>query len=293
MPVEQTVELLSNLTEDQANTFALVLTSHGLPYAVRRAPDGWEIRVPEPFYDAAVQVIDAYRAENPPSPSAASQASRRLETERTFSGVWVSLMLVAVHLAVRATADPTAILQQAGASAGAIVSGEFYRAATALTLHADLLHLGGNILGIAVFATAVCHLTGTGVGWAMILASGLLGNLANAWLVEPTHLSVGASTAVFGAVGILSAVQFYRKRSAGDSRFRAWLPLASGLALLAFLGSGAHTDLTAHLFGFVSGVGLGLFFAVRIGRPPAPPVQRKLVAASAAVLVVSWLAALS
>jgi membrane associated rhomboid family serine protease len=202
-------------------------------------------------------------------------------------------MLVAVHLAVRAASDPSGILQKAGASAGAIASGEFYRIATALTLHADVPHLAGNILGIAIFATAVCHLTGTGVGWTMILASGLLGNLANAWLVEPAHLSVGASTAVFGAVGILSAAQFYRKRSAGDSRFRAWLPLAGGLALLAFLGSGAHADLTAHLFGFASGIGLGLFFAVRIRRPPAPAVQRRLIACSAAILAVSWLAALS
>jgi membrane associated rhomboid family serine protease len=264
-----------------------------LPYAARRGPGGWEIRVPEPFYDAAAQVIDAYRSENPPTTDAAPHAPKTPVTERTYSGVWVSLMLVAVHLAVQAASDPAGILKKAGASAGAIASGELYRTATALTLHADVLHLAGNIVGIAVFATAVCHLTGAGVGWAMVLASGLLGNLANAWLVAPEHLSVGASTAVFGALGILSAVQFYRKRSAGDAGLRAWLPLAGGLALLAFLGSGVHTDLTAHLFGFVSGIGLGFFFAARIGQPPAQPVQRWLLGFSAAILIVSWLAALS
>jgi rhomboid protease GluP len=38
------------------------------------------------------------------------------------------------------------------------------------------------------------------------------------------------------------------------------IPLGAGLALLGFLGThGEHTDLGAHLFGFMSGLILGLF----------------------------------
>jgi membrane associated rhomboid family serine protease len=293
MAIEETVELLSNLTEEEANTYALVLTSHGLPYAVRRTTRGWEIRVPATLHDAACSLVDAYREENPRPPVFEDSIRSGPAAQPGFSGVWVSLMLLAVHLAVRSTSDPDAIVMAAGASAGAILSGDFFRAATALTLHGDFIHLAGNIFGIAVFASAVCNLTGAGVGWLMILTAGIFGNLANAWLVPPGHVSVGASTAVFGAVGILAAIQFYRKRRAGDSRLRAWLPFAGGLALLAFLGSGEHADITAHLFGFVIGTAAGWVYVTRTRRPPDPKTQRRLLVLSGAIMAVSWLAALS
>ena len=52
------------------------------------------------------------------------------------------------------------------------------------------------------------RIAGAGVGVLMILAAGVLGNYANAVLFEYNHLSVGASTSVFGAVGITAAYQF-------------------------------------------------------------------------------------
>ena len=289
MGIEQTVELLSGLSQDEANTFALVLTAHGLPYAVRRGADGWQIRVPEGFHEEAARLVEAYLAENPDDADADASASIPAAVPKSFSGVWVSLALLAVHLARMAGGGADSIVGKAAASAGAIVSGEIYRAATALLLHADVLHLAGNIVGIAVFATAVCNLTGSGLGWSMILASGILGNLVNAWLVRSAHTSIGASTAVFGAVGILAAVQFYKKHRAGASRFRAGLPLAGGLALLAFLGAGEHTDITAHLFGFCSGALLGLLYSLRVRRPPPHKVQRRWLAAAAAIMALSWL----
>jgi membrane associated rhomboid family serine protease len=148
------------------------------------------------------------------------------------------------------------------------------------------------MVGIALFGTAVCATMGWGVGWLMILATGVVGNLANAFFYGAGHLSVGASTAVFGAIGILAAHQFSKKFKLRSHRMRAWLPLAGGLALLGMLSSGERVDLTAHLFGFLAGMILGAFHAVFL-RTWAPKVYQGcclLVACS--ILVVCWMRAL-
>jgi membrane associated rhomboid family serine protease len=73
------------------------------------------------------------------------------------------------------------------------------------------------------------------------------------------HLSIGASTAVFGAVGILAATQLTLDKTAGP---RPWLeraaPVVGGLALLGMLGASPHSDLLAHLFGLFAGILVGL-----------------------------------
>jgi len=94
-----------------------------------------------------------------------------------------------------------------------------------------------------------------------------LGNFANALFYETRHVSIGASTAVFGALGILAGYQFLTKIKHPRQRIKAWLPLAGGLALLAILGSGAESDIMAHLFGFLSGILLGLGYTL-VGRRP-------------------------
>jgi len=101
---------------------------------------------------------------------------------------------------------------------------------------------------------------------------GALGNLVNAGLQSPTHSSVGASTAVFGAVGILAALSMVRY---GRNLRRRWmLPVAAALALLALLAllgtEGKNSDLGAHLFGFIYGGCLGLITEYLIGRHGRP-----------------------
>jgi rhomboid protease GluP len=155
-------------------------------------------------------------------------------------------------------------------------------------LHGGYPHLAGNMAGIAVFGTAVCNITGAGVGWLMILLTGILGNLANAALFQYGHISIGASTAVFGAVGILAAYQLYRKIQIPGQRMRAWLPIAGGLALLAFLGSSEHSDLTAHLFGFIAGIFLGLFYARHLRSVLTKRHQIYCMAATIITVVLSW-----
>jgi membrane associated rhomboid family serine protease len=156
-------------------------------------------------------------------------------------------------------------------------------------IHANVLHLAGNLLGVAIFGTAVCTITGWGVGWFLILVTGIAGNLLNAVLHKTGHLSVGASTAVFGAIGILASQQFFKRFRLPGQRMRAWLPLGGGLALLSILGSGKHTDLTAHLFGFMAGIILGALYGALVKRPAASAYQACFLLIALSVLIVSWM----
>ena len=74
---------------------------------------------------------------------------------------------------------------------------------------------------------------------------------------------VGASTAVFAAVGLLVAHgMIWSHGGQGFRRHRSWLvPFGGGLGLLGVFGSGGdglNVDVGAHLAGFVAGVAVGM-----------------------------------
>ena len=278
--------LYENLTQDQVDTYGLVLDAYELPYSVKSSGSEWEIWVDEKIRDRAFELIAQYIEENP---QVLPPNAQEIETyHRTFTGIWVCLILLVCHIAVNMSGNVDKIFAKYGASSREILNGEFYRTVTSLMLHGGYPHLAGNMAGIAIFGTAVCNITGAGVGWLMILMTGILGNLANAALFQFGHNSIGASTAVFGALGILAAYQLYRKIKIPGQRMRAWLPIAGGLALLGFLGSSEHSDLTAHLFGFIAGIGLGLFYARYLQNILEKRHQNYCMAVTIITVVLSW-----
>jgi len=278
--------LCENLTQDQADTYGLVLDAYGLPYSTRRSGSSWEIWVDETIHDRALELIEQYIEENP---HISLPDAQETETHhRTFTGIWASLMLMACSIAVNMSGSVDKIVREYGASASDILNGEFYRTVTALMLHSSYPHLAGNMAGIAIFGTAVCSITGAGVGWLMILLTGILGNLANAILFQYGHISIGASTAVFGAIGILAAYQLSKKIKIAGQRMKAWIPFAGGLALLGLLGSSKHSDLTAHLFGFMAGICLGLLYALYLCYLLEKKHQIYCMGVTIGTVVLSW-----
>lgn len=282
------VTIFHDLNQEQANTFSLVLNSSGIGNRVIGSSDGFRIDVPKPYLDAARDVIYRYQAENPIAEDDIT-VCRSHPTHKNISGVAVALLLLAVHMAVFASAAPEDYIAVFGADARRILDGEVYRCATALVLHADAAHLAGNMVGMALFGGAVCAVTGSGVGWLMILACGILGNWMNALAYETGHLSVGASTAVFGAVGVLCALQAVNVVKTGKGWKRMVLVLGAGLALLAFLGTSARSDVGAHLFGFFCGVLLGGAYRLWIGLPLARKGQLLCGIIAASTILLSWI----
>lgn len=281
------VTILNCLNQEQAHTFSLVLNSSGIGNRVIGTNDGFQIDVPKPYVDAARDAIYRYQVENPIT-AGDSKASLSHPTHKNLSGIAVALVLLSVHLAVSASFVPEDYLTVFGANAHRIVGGEVYRCATALLLHADAAHIAGNMAGMALFGGAVCAVAGSGVGWLMILACGILGNLINAFAHETGHLSVGASTAVFGAIGILCGLQAVNAARTGKGWQRMVLVFGAGVALLAFLGTSARSDMGAHLFGFFSGVMMGGTYRLWMMRPLGKKGQIMCGSLAISALLLSW-----
>jgi len=276
-----------NLSEEDADTYCLVLSSTGISHHVRKREHGWEIRVNDTDYEKAVIAIEQYLKENPKVQKI--EDSLYYQYQRTYTGIWVSVLLVAFHVAIAISDKSEMFVKTYGSSAFHILHGELYRSVTSLMLHADPLHLMGNIAGIGIFGTAVCTIMGWGVGWLIILVTGIVGNLTNALLYKSGHISVGASTAIFGAIGILSARQFFEKIKQSGQKMKAFLPLSCGLALLGLLGSGAHTDIMAHLFGFLAGILLGSMYSLFVKRPKTKEYQAGSLLMAVCLLAMAWL----
>ncbi|MHC5212665.1 MAG: rhomboid family intramembrane serine protease, partial [Planctomycetota bacterium] len=205
---------------------------------------------------------------------------------------WVSI-LVAAYVCER--------MQSAGldwwgagiADATRIRGGEWWRAVTALTLHDDFAHLAGNLVFGALFVGALCPVAGTGLTLLATLVTGTAGNLLNAALQPDGHRSLGASTAVFSALGLLAALQWRRRARLRSGRLRRWTPVVAALLLLAYLGaSGARVDVLAHVTGLACGLVGGVTLEpgldgvlARIG------AQRLAGWAALGLLVAAWLAA--
>jgi len=120
----------------------------------------------------------------------------------------------------------------------------------------------------------------------------------NAYLHGAHHDSIGASTAAFGALGLLGGLQFvrrYRFTARMDRRRRALSAVAACLGLFAMIGVGqrAEIDVMAH----VTGLGMGLFTGFVTGqllrRPVRPLVQALLLLVSAAIVAGCWWRALA
>jgi len=280
------ISVFKHLSEKQAQTYGFILASAGIQYDLLENWLGWTVWVNDADTDAAFDILEEYIEENLEVDGL--DALPHFSDRMRGYGVWGALVLLAIHIAIYRTPDSRLFIQHLGASSTAILQGDLFRSATALLIHANHLHLFGNMAGIVIFGSAVCSVTGWGVGWLSITLAGICGNLFNALLHSSGHLSVGASTAVFGAIGILATLQFIKKIRQPGIGFRALLPLGGGLALLALLGSGPHTDIMAHLLGLLSGCAFGLCYGIRVKHPPANKYQLLFLILTISLLIGAW-----
>jgi membrane associated rhomboid family serine protease len=285
----------------QAEEWVLVLQSQGVAADARRTREGWHVETPSADAERARRVLAAWHEENRRAPEPAP------EPRAPFP--WLAMAALSAALlgffALTGPRDAGSDWFAAGsARAALILRGEWWRVVTALTLHADAGHVLGNVVAATLFVGAVCQRFGTGCGLALLTAAGGLGNLANAVLHATRHSSVGASTAIFAAVGALAADAWVRRRAPRGGRPGAGregrpsaprggrlAPLAAGLGILAMLGTGAQADLWAHFFGLLAGLALGRAAAPRLPRPPAAPWQAVAGALTAAAVGGAWLLA--
>lgn len=209
--------------------------------------------------------FDRESARWPPPPLTDSPALRTPELLTPL--LWSAAILAIFH----AQTTRPALAEFGAMDAQALFrGGEWWRPITALFLHGNAAHVISNALsGLLVF-TALLTTLGRARGWLLLGISAVLGNVAVAVVNHAReYRSLGASTAIFAALGLLTgrAVRVVC-RAGRPRRWRAmFAPAAAGLIVLGLYGAGgAHVDVPAHFTGFTAGAVLGF----TAGLPPRP-----------------------
>lgn len=278
------------LSKKQQRNWALVLEAKGIPCRLQQTDQGRALLVPPQFLGIACAELRTWEQENRNWPPAPPQ-SRRFH-ENTASTIWVFITLVVFHNltigSVQLFGSAAIDWVDAGAAkVAAIKAGQWWRLITALTLHSGMTHLLGNVAAGIILCTRLCRIIGSGWGWFSVVLSGAIGNLLNAAVQTSAHSSIGASTAVFAAVGLLGILNMLHYRR---GLWKRWpLPIAAALALLALLGAGGeNTDVGAHLFGFVAGIMVGLGSHLLFSWDKLPREQLNYVLAFLTPALVGW-----
>ncbi len=285
---------------------ALVLQAMGVPHGTLQVDDSFVIVAREDFADRAREEIVRYERENvgwPPREAHVQPISQGIHAAIVYCGV-IALVYILQHREMYGL-DWTALGQ---ADAGRIRTGEWWRAMTALSLHVDLPHVAGNMVFGAAFGIILAQSIGVGFAWWGFLLTGTIGNLLNAYFQDASHRSIGASTAVFGALGLQVAFEWMRRKQLRYVGWRRWAPFVMGLGLLGWLGTGGASiddpkalekaldtvDVMAHVFGFLAGALAGIALGMRDKPLRIRPMGQAVLTVSAMLaLVGAWVLALA
>ena len=270
--------------------YSLMLEARGIEHETTEEENSWVLSVPVGMRHRTYEELSRYSVERGVKRSVPEVVQPHTGAALGVFGYIVILLLTA-YCAGNATFGAD-WLSLGSLDAGA--RGEWWRAVTALTLHLDQEHLLGNVLFGAVAGIAASRLLGPGIAWAGILGAAALANYAEILISPITHRAVGASTAVFAALGLLSGMAWRQRLTLRERLWYRWAPLIAGICLLTLLGAGsAHVDVLGHSLGFLFGLGVGWFYA-RSGVPNNRNPRVQLIAGLGAVLVVcaAWIFAL-
>lgn len=229
-----------------------MLAAVGIHSAIRF--DGFEYLLCADVADAAWAVahLRQYATENRPAPPL--PAAPRLHDYAWVGVVLYALVLLGVALAISNGLWRPDAFELGALDAGRVQGGQWWRAWTALTLHLGVDHLVANLGGGIWFGYLAARQLGSGTSWLLIVTGAALANGLEAVLGPATHRSVGASTAVFTALGLMAAHSWRTRLHLRQSRAKRWAPLVGGTVLLGWLGTaGEGTDIVAHAMGFMVG----------------------------------------
>ena len=82
-----------------------------------------------------------------------------------------------------------------------VFEGHYWQLISSMFVHADIIHLGLNMLFLLIFGLRTEELFTTEEYFFVYMLSGIAGNIMTLFLMSPYTVSVGASGAIFGMYG--------------------------------------------------------------------------------------------
>jgi membrane associated rhomboid family serine protease len=243
---------------------ALVLTSLQIPHQLVDDSGTCVLIVPAQFSARAFNELQLYDEENPP---VRPKPVQKIEHQNAVPGLIGYVFVVCMVAGMAGYSFFQTNWFVAGRVDGELIrNGEVWRLFTALTLHSGVKHLLSNVVFGVFFGLFAGRLLGSGVAWLAIVLAAASGNALNTLFLDATHRSIGASTAVFAALGLVAGYVWFGKLMSQERWSNRYGPIVGGLALLMYTGTGGeNTDIGAHFLGFVCGFGAGLIL-IRLGK---------------------------
>ena len=171
---------------------------------------------------------------------------------------WLIVACIVISIAFWLS-NPNVTLEYLAFSGDNLLNGRVWTLVTSLFLHADILHLAGNMLFLYVFGNTIEEDLGATKTLGTFFFGGIASFLLSLLFYNPATPLIGASAAIF----TLSAVVMLIK----PLKFSILFFMPQGLvAILYFLynliavyyGEGGNVAYIAHVIGFAIGIPFGL-----------------------------------
>jgi len=230
--------------------------------------------VPLSIYYQVSSLLQKYDKEVSPQtqPTAALYSTQSLAL-----GVALSLLLTIVFW--RAPGLTSDLGSRFAMQSSLVWHGEWFRCVTAVFFHSNVEHLLSNLTFLIALVYFLSAAIGPGQIMLAFVITGAFGNFVSLLLHNKNHISLGASGAVFGLLGLLIGIAL-RRANFTDARWRRRAIWGSALALVGLTAFSQHVDMAAHLGGFFFGLLLSLLWS------PWPSLSRDIFAALLATGIV-------
>ena len=140
--------------------------------------------------------------------------------------------------------------------------GRMWTVVTGLFLHADLLHLGGNMLFLYVFGNTLENELKTMKTLLAFFVGGILSFILGVFLYEPSTYVIGASAAIFTLAAVVMLVK--------PLKFSILFLMPQGLVAIIYFaynvlavhfGQQGNIAYISHVIGFIIGILFGMVWS--------------------------------
>lgn len=180
---------------------------------------------------------------------------------------WIIIVCILIFVALWFVDSNESDINYLAFSTTNLLNGKVWTLITTLFIHADILHLAGNMIFLFVFGNALEKEVGAGKTYLAFFVGGVFALLLGIFFYNPDVLLIGASAAIFTLTAVVMLVKPLK------FSFVFFMPL--GLVAIIYMvynviaiqtDVGGNIAYISHLIGFSIGLPLGIMWSKNLKR---------------------------